>query len=292
MKSLKTKVIMSAIVLVFALVATIGSTYAWFTVSNVVTVNSFDVNVESSEALLMRVWDGETDSGLAYSTYGWTLDDFSNVLTVTDSTQYDTELATWLLSPVTCLTGEDQTGGVYDTDYSSCDITALRKPTGNFLTPDTSLAGRELGTAAAASNTAGGGYIELKFWLLKPAGTNTDIVMSYDITDSEAGEIWEQAIWIGTYDGSTQAVFGDDLDTGFTWATASVPGFSTTGGLNSMTGTASITAATTSTVIATLATANIPELLTVYIWAEGWDADTTNDIMGATFTIDLEFTLS
>jgi hypothetical protein len=293
MKSLRNKVILSAIVLVFAVIATIGSTYAWFTVSNVVTVNSFDVNVESSEALLMRVWDGESDTGLTYDTYGWTLNDFSNVLTVTDSSEYDTELATWLLSPVTCLTGEDQTGGVYSTDYSGFSLTGLRKPAGAFLTPDTSGTGRILGAGAAAENSATGGYIHLQFWLLKPSGANQNITMTFDVDDSEAGETWEEAIWIGTYDGTTSSIFSEDLDTTFTWANDTVPGYSSnTAALNSVEGAYAPTAAVGgTTVITTLGTANVPELLSVYIWAEGWDADTTNDIMGATFTIDLEFTL-
>jgi len=303
MKSLKTKVILSAIVLVFAVIATIGSTYAWFTVSNVVTVNSFDVTVESSEALLMRVYDGETDSGLAYDDagYGWTLADFSNVLDMTDGDEYD-DLGLWRLSPVTCFSGEDQTSGVYSTDYDTVGINALRKPTGKFLTPDTDLAGRELGSGAAAANTAGGGYIELKFWLLKPAGSNSNVVFDYSITDGNGVETWEQSIWIGSFDGTTQTIFGDDLDLGFTWANDTIPGYSGTLALNSIQGTDAQTALTavtgvpadggTPSVITTLPTANIPELISVFIWAEGWDADTLNDIMGATFSITLEFTLT
>ncbi|MFA5698090.1 MAG: hypothetical protein WC888_06695, partial [Candidatus Izemoplasmatales bacterium] len=62
MKSLKTKVILSAIVLMFALVATIGSTYAWFTVSNTVSVSSIQMNVGTQEGLLIRAYDGEAGS--------------------------------------------------------------------------------------------------------------------------------------------------------------------------------------------------------------------------------------
>ncbi len=57
MKSLKTKVIMSAVVLVFALLATIGTTYAWFTVSSTVSLNTINIDVTTEESLLIRVWN-------------------------------------------------------------------------------------------------------------------------------------------------------------------------------------------------------------------------------------------
>lgn len=59
MKALKTKVILSAAVLFFALVATIGSTYAWFTVSNTNTVQAMTLNVQTSDSLLIKVYGNQ-----------------------------------------------------------------------------------------------------------------------------------------------------------------------------------------------------------------------------------------
>jgi len=89
MKALKTKVILSAFVLLFALVATIGSTYAWFTVSNTVSVSAFNLEVQTSPSLLIRLWDevnGDTADGT------WTATDFKNTIAASDftsSTYYD-----------------------------------------------------------------------------------------------------------------------------------------------------------------------------------------------------------
>ncbi|MFA5006671.1 MAG: hypothetical protein WC509_04310 [Candidatus Izemoplasmatales bacterium] len=57
MQSLKRKVTVSAFVLVLALLTTLGSTFAWFTVSNTVTVGSIELNVKTSPSLLVRVYD-------------------------------------------------------------------------------------------------------------------------------------------------------------------------------------------------------------------------------------------
>ena len=107
MKSLKSKVILSAIVLVFALVATIGSTYAWFTVSNTVAVEPMQLDVQSSESLLIRVFNGETAANVV-ATSGGLLDatSYKASLSTADiiaATAY-AGLADWTMSPVTATT--------------------------------------------------------------------------------------------------------------------------------------------------------------------------------------------
>ncbi|MDC7243848.1 MAG: hypothetical protein PQJ44_08040 [Sphaerochaetaceae bacterium] len=308
MKSLKTKVILSAVVLVFAFIATIGTTYAWFTITNTVEVTSFDINVESSEALLIRVWDEETlVDGQTYDQYStsddgvnyWTLDDFSNSVDITDSDVYNggtQDISSALLSPVTGFYGETTTG---DTDYSAFQVVNLRKPDATFLSDPTA---RTYDTASY--NTSGGGYIQIKLWVLKPAGDNTNVTFDYTIDDGQS-ETYENTIFFGTYeqvaDGTTsnENVFGEELDASFTWASASVPGYDETESstMNSIEGTAAATALTAatgttdSTSVISLPTANVPELLTINIWAEGWDEDCVNAIMGATFSITFELIL-
>ncbi len=302
MKSLKTKVILSAVVLVFALIATIGSTYAWFTVSNQVSVNTINITVESSESLLIRPWntdEAETE-GQVYSSYlygdggaAWTLDDFSSVADITTSTAYGSGYTAWRLLPVTSLAGE--TSG--DTTYDSIDITSLR-----YLT-DATDSTRPL--AAATANSSTGHYLQFKFWLLRPAGSNTDIVFDYTLTGTYA-----DAMFIGTLgDKSTSAdgaldnihIFGSDLDYGFAWtssdagyngdATDSATNWDGLGTGTLDTALAALEGTEGSTVINYLETENVPELVTILVWLEGWDADASNAVMGATFTLEMTFTL-
>lgn len=100
MKQLRTKVLLSAFVLIFALVATIGSTFAWFTISTSVEIETMELNVSTEDSLLIKVWE--------------TGEDF-NTPTLLDASQYKTfipiedilatyaDLATWRLSPVTVI---------------------------------------------------------------------------------------------------------------------------------------------------------------------------------------------
>ncbi|MBN2540145.1 MAG: hypothetical protein JXB08_01325 [Bacilli bacterium] len=287
---------MSAIVLVFALIATVGSTYAWFTVSNQVTVNTINITVESSESLLIRTWrTGEAETeGQVYGDYlygdasaAWTLDDFSSVADITDSPYYASYTA-WRLLPVTALAGE--TSG--DTTYDSIDITTLR-----YLTSATS-ATRPL--AAATANNASGHFLEFKFWLLRPSGTNTNILFDYTLAGTYADAMAVGIIGDDNLDAAKYTVFGSDLDYGFAWsasdagfnddATDSAVNFNGTNGTLD-TALAAIEGTEGTTVVNYLGTANVPELVTVRVWLEGWDADATNAVMGATFTLAMTFTL-
>lgn len=308
MKTLRTKVIMSAIVLAFALIATIGSTYAWFTVSNTVSVNSFTVNTESRDSLLIRVWETGDTGDMA--TDGWTLDDFYTTVDIEDSADYDTEIAAAYFTPVTALTGETVTPGTpdyYATDYSDIDFTALRELSDNAISSFATY-GRELN--AAAANTASGGYIELKFWLVKPSGINTNVTFTYSVTDNSGATDYEDAMYFGVVADSGQYIFADDPEFTFAWvdgdagyangaldaiATSSLIGDATVSLITVAEDTNTYFTAHLGTVdstsIMTLGTALTPELVTVYIWIEGWDSDATNAVMGASFDITLSFSL-
>jgi len=87
MKALKSKVILSAAVLLFALVATIGSTYAWFTVSSTVSVPSLTLTVKSSKSLLIRPYYGETGD----ESYLDVPSNYKTSLLLADITTVDTE---------------------------------------------------------------------------------------------------------------------------------------------------------------------------------------------------------
>ncbi|MDD4003360.1 MAG: hypothetical protein PHE12_04110, partial [Clostridia bacterium] len=62
MKRASRKIIVSVVVLVIALSLAITSTYAWFTMSSDPVVEGFDINVTTSNGLLIRSQgiDGET----------------------------------------------------------------------------------------------------------------------------------------------------------------------------------------------------------------------------------------
>ena len=62
MKGLRNKVILSGIVLLFAFIATIGSTYAWFTVSTQTTVEGVSLQVTAADNLLIRAKNYTDDS--------------------------------------------------------------------------------------------------------------------------------------------------------------------------------------------------------------------------------------
>lgn len=176
MKSLKSKVILSAIVLVFALVATIGSTYAWFTTSATVAVEPMELNVQSSESLLLRVYNGETTVSTAA---GGLLDadTYKATLSLSDITGATTAgynaLNTWRLTPVTATT-------LYAT-------TALN----GFALKTMAVANNNLGRTygdATTSNSTTGGFIDLKFWVLSQ-GTDPENMGLQDLLITADNEL-------------------------------------------------------------------------------------------------------
>jgi len=160
MKSLRNKVIMSAIVLAFALIATIGSTYAWFTVSSTVTATGITLNVQSADSLLIRIYDGETNPTtdtdlLLANTYSSSIDsgDFAAATTA----GYDA-MSTWTLHAVTAAASETLAGEV---DYTTLNPKSLR-----YLDQlDQAVPTRHL-TSASLGNQTDGFYVDVRFWVL------------------------------------------------------------------------------------------------------------------------------
>jgi hypothetical protein len=163
MKALKNKVILSAVVLLFALVATIGSTYAWFTISNEVEVKEMTLNVQAADNLLIRVanpaaLDASDTTLLNASTYYQTITtdlikeyfDYTGLYYAPEDTEEEFPLyAPWSLHPVTAV----QSG------YATIDAKTL-----NSMTISSANLVRDLVTTTA-KNQEGGKFIELNFWL-------------------------------------------------------------------------------------------------------------------------------
>jgi hypothetical protein len=308
MKSLRNKVILSGIVLLFALVATIGSTYAWFTVSNTVSVSSIELNVESSESLLLLVDDGyNLVDDEAY------LEDATNYkanLTMADiiaSTLYDTELATWRLVPVTAAQLAD---GVTNDGSDATNLDALDASAFQLMDIDSKV------YSAASANQTDGGYIQIDFWALSQSTTSEDIILEDLEIASDSGNSLSQdeivdAVNLAVYDNDSKySIFSLDPDYEFAFATG-MRGFDddATDAISfaartdlielhatyyneAGTNLANIVTNTiaNATTIATLAS-NVPQKLSVLIYVEGWDEQTTNGVLAATFQISFKFSL-
>lgn len=233
MKALKTKVILSAFVLLFALVATIGSTFAWFTVASTVTIPNMELSMKAEQNMLIRVanLDGSLPAGGDLTN----LNQYKSVLTTDDILPvypFDgngTPANAWRLSPTT----------VINATYTGVEKTTLRiLETGDNFTRDLETAE---GSAGTAFNSSNGRFIELAFYLLYQ-GTESnptqqvvlqDLVISStsDGTAKEVVDAVRLAVWkAGSHNlilssGSSYAangaaeseahIFGRTIDYGF-----------------------------------------------------------------------------
>lgn len=309
MKALKMKVVLSAFVLLFALAATIGSTFAWFTTSSEVRVDQFQLEVKTEESLLIRVFHGENASDP----------------TLLDATTYSTNL------PLTHITGS--TGYLATKDpltllyaglqsYKITPVTAVNDPTFDALLPLT-LRTYNVDTrgysSAVANNASTGNFIELKFWLLSQ-GTEKDVVLQdlninvTGITQLVAQQNITKAVRLGVAVDSSQFVFARNQSYGFEF-TEGMRGW-IDGGFNSITpanqtilselhslffesdivtvvddvDNQSVNTVAEATSLYTAAM-NVPKLVTVIIYIEGWDAFATNAVIAAKFNISFKFAL-
>jgi hypothetical protein len=297
MKSLRNKVILSGIVLVFAFIATIGSTYAWFTVASSAEVESMTLNVTAADNLLIRVNDSNVPATgtLAY------LQDQSNY----GSYISEADLAEFLL-----------TGGVANRLQPSTVLGG----TVEYLSYVNNIAALDDVTepvyAAATENDPNGHYIKLEFWVLsqsedpKPielssftitAGTNADpdqddianaVRLSVRMSEAAAGDYTPAApqadgdYYIFGNDGEYDFAF-TGTDPVYSWDANGAPAV-TTDALTEYPVYASGAAASS---VYSLAF-NVPTLVEVYIFIEGWDLDADNDIILAQFNIAFGFKYS
>ncbi len=188
MKSLRNKVILSGIVLLFAFIATIGSTYAWFTVSTDSSVTGITLQVTAADNLLIRPKSilNADDEVFTY------LRDINNYATSVTASTMQTEgyfyendglgslilTSPWRLKPVTVL-------GNIDTTY-------YNDPQDGFTyinNIDAVVAGDGVTTlptyAIATDNLYAGHYITLEFWMLSQADADKNIVLdSYSISST------------------------------------------------------------------------------------------------------------
>ncbi len=299
MKSLRNKVILSGIVLLFAFIATIGSTYAWFTVSTDATVTGVNLQVAASQNLLITPSD--------YTTPG-----NDTLVNLRDTNYYPTSLidlarlqakgylpsgTPWRLRPATIYGGGSDATSIALTYISNMEAVMA----GNGTTPTPTY-------TAATSNSDGGHYIQIKLWLLSQAGETQDLFLN-DLTiasaegNSSAQSIIVNAVRVSfTFEDnqfdlsgegytpvglSTSFIYGNDADTLYAIPTTLD---------NVLLGTPPTAPAVATPVSSTPAlyqlNENVPTLVTINIFVEGWDEDANNDVILAGFNISFGFTIA
>lgn len=301
MKGLRNKVILSGIVLMFAFIATIGSTYAWFTVSTESTVTGINLEVTAADNLLIRP-KSIANSASENFTY---LRDTGNYSTTVSASQMvtegyfyeDTDLMTgpWRLKPSTTISNKgtlnvnDPKGGLYYVD----NIDAIRA--GNGSTPPT--------YTIASDNLNSGYYITLEFWMLSQSDDPKNIVLnSYSITPGSGNSTGQEQVINAT----RLAIWGDDTeyadDAGFTGSVGTTYLFGTSAdylyeiettgtSVGAPTPSPTVTVNETASAVSSIFTlqSNTPTMVSVIIFIEGWDQNASNDIILANFDVVFSF---
>lgn len=353
MKSLKTKVLLSGLVVLFALIATVGSTFAWFTVSSQVNVEALNLSVTSMDSILIRVY--RQDNGTQFYHAGTVGE--SNILNLDGTVAY-TNTATNTYSKVGSALVFTLTGGAlqnptpadvipaanlhetvllaktaeglfdattYVTTLTSAMVTAAAytglsswkiQPVTVIQDGYVTISGKNLNsvnsistnfartlTSATSANSATGQFVELKFWVMSQGTTAVDLTLgALAITPISSGVLAQAvdaariAVWA---DSDAEFVYGTDFDYGFTFVN-NLPGYYTgspvvAGAFNSIAAGSVTTLLGFSGKLDNLAQANpsiitnlvqnTPKLMTLRFFIEGWDADATNNIIAAAFSI-------
>ena len=323
MKALKTKVILSAAVLLFALVATIGSTFAWFTTTQTNEVQEMTLNIGAANNLLIRVADD--GMGATYPAPKESVDlsvpaNYSSYLTLANIQSVYGTLSDYNLFPVTAL----QSG------YASKNAKAL-----NTMVSDNTNLVRNLVAADSDKNNALGNFIEFKAWVYLQSsdgnpknivlnnlsvtldGGSSDVVNAVRIAvwanDDHNGGVYSDLKYTYTFgtDADSAFIFGKDPDYDFAFI-STLPGYSSDAGTNPINspiigttefnsisqitlGTGGISVPVTDSTVGSTTIASLvdqtPTLLTFRIYIEGWDAETTNNIVASAFDISFDIAI-
>jgi len=315
MKSLRNKVILSGIVLLFAFIATIGSTYAWFTVSTQTTVEALNLQVAAADNLLIRVkklndgvsgdqtWESESElEKLNVSKYWSTSITNQNFI---DAGYFYTNSEPWRLQPVTII--QDGYTAINPKTLSHLDIVNVEN---RKLTEIVD------GTDTAKYNAYGGYYIKLELYLLSFSEEIqyveidkgiTSITENHDELDPRGLVV--NAVRFSVFQGlSSEAypayVYGYDSTYGFDF-TGSEEANTTAGTLSTVpfnkllnlttplaglaTSVVDIDSGTSANPDVATLVKDTPTLVTVYIFIEGWHVDAANYIVKAQFNISFAF---
>lgn len=286
MKAIQKKVLLSGLIVVFAFIVTIGSTFAWFTVGQSADVQEMNLTINSSESILILLDEG-----------------------------YDpVEDATFLNTPQnykSILTNADFVG-VYDITDINIAMEPLTSVNGTAIT--TRSGGTARFTTDGGDPTLLGQYVEFNVWLLSQSQTVSIALADFTVTADNAvtnKNIVVDALRMSltsTAATNNVRIFGYDRDYGFEFLEGQV-GYSSTASENEIDSTVATTLTGLHGVYYTLGAtevgestntkldasqlfilvANTPTKVTIRIWIEGWDAQANNNLVAAIFDIAFNF---
>ncbi len=310
MKNLRNKVILSGIVLLFAFIATIGSTYAWFTVSSTATVSEITLNVQAEENLLIKIVPYNEGSGTFAPDYSLNPAGYQSAVTLAQlqTAGYLPTGTPWRLLPSTVFATDEAT---HD-DINERVLHYLGDPTDSLRTL----------VAAPFNNGSSGRYVQLQFIVMQQSDIPQALEMrtirisaSYGVGDARnnIAEAVRLSVWgddTGYLGHDTEytpligapLTFGRDSD--FAYSFAGRTGFTFTN-LDTIAQIRDGISPLYPTVIdiydgsswvdpvqdVFILQPNAPTLITVNIYIEGWDEQADNYIIGAEFDISFAFTI-
>jgi hypothetical protein len=280
--NLKRKVIALSIVVLFAFAATIGATFAWFTIGQAAEVDEITLNVTSAESLLILMDDG------------YVLGTNDDVLL--DPASYSSSLTNAMITPVY--------------DFTQIRMMPLTSVTGLALTERDGLtAGNSVPTGNLLTT---GNYIEFSVWIMSQSVDATVAIGEFQVAGTNTityKDRVEDTIRMSVTDGTTTLIYGNDKDLDFQFQENQV-GYSTAveenvidpldeaailllyGEYYSATGLDVVNERNTDKALADTLTsldADVPTKITIRIWIEGWDADADNNLNGAVFELNFQF---
>lgn len=282
------KIYATTIVLLFAFLLTIGSTYAWFTLSEGTQVQGLQFSLTTSESLLILMDNGSYD-----------LDDPDDYLYLTTPTNYVTSLTTAKIK-------------------EQYDFTEGRIQ----MYPVTSLDGRVmkdlLGNVQSASPNAlnPGKYISFDVWIYSPAQSASIGLADYSSSGTngsvEFKNLVKNSVRLSITKDSFTRIFGHDKDydfqfqpgmAGYNPALTSMPlleqqavsllhglYFSNDPILNeSSNQKINVDTPELATTELFVLAAGVPQKISIRIWIEGWDSEANNNVIAATFSLSFSF---
>ncbi|MDZ4196665.1 MAG: hypothetical protein U1C51_05370, partial [Candidatus Izemoplasmatales bacterium] len=200
MHSLKKKVILTSLIVIFAMFATIGATFAWFTIDSSSSIDEVQLTVGSDVSLLIMM-----DQGYTYAANQTLLDNPANG-------QYVTQLTTSMIT------------SVYD--YREIVFEPVTTANGSTYT-------LRNGGSASASPTLPGAYIEFSVWILSQAAASNVAIRNLEIQSSNSiifKNVTANAVRLSIQNQANSVfIFGNDKDYSFTyradqiWYDSSVP---------------------------------------------------------------------
>lgn len=270
MKGIQKKILLAGFAAIFAFIVTIGSTYAWFTVTSANQVQAVTLNIETADSLLIMLDDptANTNAGYIYDA--------------------DHDKAT-LDNPAN-----------YKTVISSTDIAAYYTMADFVMTPVTTTDGTSF-TNRAGSSVSGNILVTMSFWVMSQSKSANIAVHELTLSANNGTPIKNTVVdairfSVTSPDDGTK-VFGKDklysfddggtlIDSADEAAITLLHGvYYTAGTAVAGESTATLSSATTTFDLAP----DTPEKITIRIWIEGWDDECTNNLIAAVFDIGFGF---